>query len=956
VAASGRIKRVEQGARPPGVSAREAEVLAGVAEHLTNAEIAARLFISIRTVESHVSSLLRKLGVSDRRALARIAPSLHPGPAADARLDVPADRTGTWPSPLTSFVGRAAERAVLAGALGEHRLVTAVGPGGVGKTRLAQVVASDVTDRYADGSWYVDLVTVTGQAMVASAAAAALGLGEQQGRSAEDTVLGWLAGREVLLVLDNCEHLMDGVVMLLERLLAGCPHLTVLATSRARLLVPYEWVFAVPGLSVSGDAGGLGDGVNLFLLRASATGRTPTAADYGRIAAICRGLDGVALAIELAAARLPALGLDGLAAGLADRMQLLAGGRRIDDRHRSLRSALDWSFALLDDPGQAVLRRVSVFATPFTAQDAEAVITGWAPVTNRSVTATLAGLADHSLLEAIAGREATRYRALETIRQYASEQLAAAGELADAHAHHASWCLRGGAALGTSSGTDTGSWRSAFDRLADELRLALGWAAAGPERHPEAYRLALCLAELSFARGQPGESQRRYEQAADLSQTDGAAAAALHCAAGAAAARNVGNDALRLYRAAAAAALRAGDRATAARNLAQAAEFINRCSGIIADLPPAEEVDALLTEARALAGGDLSAEARIRTAEAYTGPELDPVTADVTEQAIVLAQRAADPLTESAALDQLMSVQLACGEVRKAAASALRRTTLLAVLPVRADTGLEFADAFSMAAETATATGDLRAARRFAERVRDLPFYREEGHLATAWMLIVTALAGHWDETVAFGEQYREGWERAGRPQSANISRGPYAAATVHGLRGDDAARTAWIELVDDHRAPGREMTDIRCAEFFDGLLLLHRGQHQQALGRLATPPEQFRTWLDGLWRPWYAAMWAEAAVLTRHPGAADRIRRARLATAGNPIAAAVVGRAAALAGRNRPEMLATAATLLAAGCRYQWARTLIFAGGEEQKRGETAMADMGATPMRAVAMDGRPG
>jgi DNA-binding CsgD family transcriptional regulator len=238
-------QQVEQGWWPAGVSAREAEVLAGVAEHLTNAEIGARLFISIRTVESHVSSLLRKLGVRDRRALAGIAASLLRGSAADTGAGVPAARTGTWPSPLTSFIGRAAERAVLAGALGTHRLVTAVGPGGVGKTRLAQVVAADVSDRYADGAWYVDLVTVTGQAMVGPAVAAALGLGEQQGRSAEDTVLGWLAGRDVLLVLDNCEHLMDGVVMLLERLLAGCPRLSVLATSRARLLVPYEWVFAV---------------------------------------------------------------------------------------------------------------------------------------------------------------------------------------------------------------------------------------------------------------------------------------------------------------------------------------------------------------------------------------------------------------------------------------------------------------------------------------------------------------------------------------------------------------------------------------------------------------------------------------------------------------------------------------------------------------------------------------
>jgi predicted ATPase/DNA-binding CsgD family transcriptional regulator len=955
VAASGRINRVEQGWWPPGVSAREAEVLVGVAEHLTNAEIGARLFISIRTVESHVSSLLRKLGVHDRRALAAIAASLLPGPAADPGVAVPAARTGTWPSPLTSFIGRAAERAMLASALGTHRLVTAVGPGGVGKTRLAQVVAADVTDRYADGAWYVDLVTVTGQAMVGPAVAGALGLGEQQGRSSEDTILDWLAGRDVLLVLDNCEHLMDGVVMLLERLLAGCPRLAVLATSRARLLVPYEWVFAVPGLSVSGD-GGPGDAVNLFLLRASAAGSTPAAADYGRIEAICRGLDGVALAIELAAARLPALGLDGLEAGLADRLQLLAGGRRIDDRHRSLRSALDWSFALLDGPGQAVLRRVSVFAAPFTAQDAEAVITDWPPVTDRSVTATLAALADQSLLEAVAGREVTRYRALETIRQYASEQLAAASELADAHARHASWCLRGGAALSANSGTDTGNWRSAFDRIADELRSALGWAVASPERRPEAYRLALCLAELSFARGMPGESQRRYEQAADLSETESAAAAALCCAAGAAAARNVGNDALRLHRAAADAALRAGDRATAARNLAQAAELINRGAGVIADPPPAEEVDALLAAARALADGDPSAEARIRTAEAFTGLELDPVTADLTEQALVLARRAADVLTESAALDQLTAVELARGEVRAAAAGALRRTILLSVLPVRADTGLEFSDAFSMAAETATAAGDLPAARRLAERLRDLPFYREEGHLATAQLLIVTALAGDWDETVAFAEQYREGWERAGRPQAINLSRGAYAAATVHGLRGDDAARTAWLELVDDLMTPGRVIPNTAYAEFFDALLLLHRGQHQEALQRLAVPPEQLQTWLNGLWRPWYAAVWAEAAVLARHPGAADRIRRARLAAVDNPIAAAVVDRAAALADGDRPEVLATATALLAAGCRYQWARSLIFAGGEERKRGEAAMASMGATPMLAVATGELPG
>jgi DNA-binding CsgD family transcriptional regulator len=236
------------------VSAREAEVLAALGERLTNAEIGARLFISIRTVESHVSSLLRKLQVADRRALAAVA-ATRPE-AATARL----------PSPLTPFIGRVAERAALIDALDEHRLVTAVGPGGVGKTRLALSVAAEVAARFANGVWYVDLVPVTDAPMIAPAIADALGLGESQGRSAADHVLSWLAGRATLLVLDNCEHLLDGVVVLLERLLAGCPGLRVLATSRARLLVPYESVFLVPGLAVDTDA------VELFVGRAAAAG------------------------------------------------------------------------------------------------------------------------------------------------------------------------------------------------------------------------------------------------------------------------------------------------------------------------------------------------------------------------------------------------------------------------------------------------------------------------------------------------------------------------------------------------------------------------------------------------------------------------------------------------------------------------------------------------------------
>jgi predicted ATPase/DNA-binding CsgD family transcriptional regulator len=941
----------------PGVSAREAEVLEAVAEHLTNAEIGARLFISIRTVESHVSSLLRKLGAQDRRGLVRIAESLQLESAAPGEPGNPARVAVQWPSPLTAFVGRTAERVALAEALGSHRLVTAIGPGGVGKTRLAQVVAADMAGRYADGAWYVDLVPVTDQAMVAPAVAASLGLGEQQGRSAEDTVLGWLDDRHVLLVLDNCEHLASGVVLLVERLLAHCPRLVVLATSRARLRVPYEWVFTVPGMSVSDDGGGAGDAVALFLARAKSSGSTAAAAtDQDRIEAICRGLDGIALAIELAAARLPALGLDGLEAGLADRLRLLAGGPRIDDRHRSLRSALDWSFALLDRPEQAVLRMVSVFAAPFTVGDAVMLASGWPAVAPSDLAAGLATLADQSLLVAIAGRQATRYLALETIRQYAAERLAEAGELADMHARHVGWCLRAGAALGADTRPDAGAWRSAFDRIADELRSALGWAASRQESRAAAYQLAMCLAELSFSRGMPGESQRRYEQAADLAETAAAAAHALHFAAGAAAARHFGDDVLRLHRSAADAALRAGDPASAARDLAQAAEFINRAFGLIANIPPDGAVDALLAEARELAAGDPVAVARIGVAEAFAGPEDGPATAEATEQALELARRAGDLLAESAALDQLTAVQLARGAVREAAASALRRTKLLAALPIRADAGLEVSDAFCMAADTAVAAGDMRAARGLAERVRDLPFHREEAHLATARLLVVTALAGDWDETIAFGQRYVEGWERAGRPHDGNLNRGAYAAATVHGLRGDDSMRAAWIEISRSMTTPAQAKRDLQCYEFFDALLLLHRGQHDAAMRRLATQPENFTSWQNGQWRPWHAALWAEAAVLSGHADVPDRLRRARLATAGNPIAAAIVTRAAALANSDRMSLLAAATELTDAGCHYQWARTLMLAGGRQRARGRLAMADIGATDMAtSVAVRGLP-
>jgi hypothetical protein len=259
---------------------------------------------------------------------------------------------------------------------------------------------------------------------------------------------------------------------------------------------------------------------------------------------------------------------------------------------------------------------------------------------------------------------------------------------------------------------------------------------------------------------------------------------------------------------------------------------------------------------------------------------------------------------------------------------------------------MEMMDAYIMAAETAIAAGDLAAAREAAEQLRDLEFYREEGHLATSRLLVVTALAGDWDETAALGERFRDGWERSGQHRAGNLSRSAYAAAAVCGLRGDEAGRAEWLEVVDKLVTPGRPISWHHVDEFLDALVLLHQGRPEQAMARLTPSPEEFREWYSGLWRPWYAALWAEAAVIAGDPAAGSRLDRARRCADGNPIALAIVARSAALGAADTGGVLAAAEELRAAGCRYQWARALILAGGPDRARGEDELAAMGATPM----------
>ena len=353
-----------------------------------------------------------------------------------------------FPAPMTSFVGREREIEEIRHLLGSSRLLTLYGTGGVGKTRLAMQVGAELSREYTHGVRLVGLDALADPSFVPGAIASVLGVREQPGRPLTETLVAFLASRSLLLVLDNCEHLSEACAVLADRLLRACPRLTILATSRETLGVAGEVTWRVPSLSlpepqrlVSVDRLLEYEAVRLFVERArfARTDFTLTDENAAAVVQICRELDGIPLAIELAATRVRGLAVEQIAQRLGDRFSLLTvGNRAAVPRHRTLRSLIDWSHELLSGPEQVLFRRVSVFAAGWTVEAAEGICAGNGIDTGQ-VLPLLLQLQDKSLVVADEQRGAVRYRLLETLRQYGSDRLRASGEEAVLRARHRDW-------------------------------------------------------------------------------------------------------------------------------------------------------------------------------------------------------------------------------------------------------------------------------------------------------------------------------------------------------------------------------------------------------------------------------------------------------------------------------------------------------------------------------------
>ncbi len=448
---------------------------------------------------------LTELGTHSLRDLPRperVVQLCHP----DICNDFPPLRTSksvdaqNLPVPLTTFIGRGAQINEVRRLLEDNRLVNLTGAGGAGKTRLAIEIAGRTGGEFPDGVHYVDLAPVTHPEVVPVAVARAIGLPDQPGRSTLNGVVRAIGDRRVLMVVDNCEHLLDASAALVTELLGGCRGLRLLATSREPLGVPGEVTFLVPSLSIDDEA------VDLFADRARRVRPdfAVTETNSGTVEEICSRLDGMPLAIELAAARVRALSLDDILGSLHDRFRLLTGGARTAvRRQQTLRASVDWSHALLTEPERVLFRRLAVFLGGFDLDAAQAV-GGTGEVERYQVLDQLTLLVDKSLVLAENTTGRTRYRLLETVRQYALEKLGESGEADDVRTRHRDHYLLVADVLNHPSTPDYRQHLDRIDNEMDNLRAAFGWSLEAGDTE-NALRLASSLFPVWQDGGRNGE-------------------------------------------------------------------------------------------------------------------------------------------------------------------------------------------------------------------------------------------------------------------------------------------------------------------------------------------------------------------------------------------------------------------------------------------------------------------
>jgi predicted ATPase/DNA-binding CsgD family transcriptional regulator len=427
------------------------------------------------------------------------------------------------PVAASSLVGRERERAEVAGLVAETRLVTLTGSGGCGKTRLALEVAHDAAPRFEHGAWWVELSRVGDPGSAAQALADAVGVTEEPVRALVDTLLDELRVRHGLVVLDNCEHVIGACAVLVAELLRSCPGVTVLATSREPLAIAGETSWEVPPLAVpdpqeaAADAIVAVEAVALFETRAREVlpGFAVTDDNASAVAQTCRRLDGIPLAIELAAARLRVLSVAQIAAGLSDRFRLLtAGGRDAPTRQRTLEASVAWSFGLLADAERLVLARLSVFAGTFDLEAAQVVVAG-PDIDETQVLDLLGALADRSLLQVGEHDGRARYRLLETIREFAQQRLAELDDPARMRDGHLAFFIgladRARTGLG---GPDAAAWNARLAADLADLRAAMAWAVSS-DRPVAVLDIAEPTRRFWFDRSRYAEMERWLRAAVD---------------------------------------------------------------------------------------------------------------------------------------------------------------------------------------------------------------------------------------------------------------------------------------------------------------------------------------------------------------------------------------------------------------------------------------------------------